>query len=152
MRSNRRLIDRQWGVRDPLRPLSIGGLETVLRTVVHRLGDRRLVFRNQTRLELVFDLMALEMAGFATERRFREIIRRELLRNGGRPARKRRSLDDHGPSSLYAAVGEVRERLGPQRKANLARQHAWRARQKASGQKALQKPPKAVTKRRRSAP
>jgi hypothetical protein len=152
MSSNRRRMERQWRLRDPHRPLSIGGLETVLRTIVDRLGDRRLVFRNQSRLELVFDLMGLEMAGLASERRFREIIRRELLRNGGRPRRERRSLDDHGSSSLYDAIRRVKVRLGPQRAANLAHQHARRARLAASGQKALQKPGKAVAKRRRSPP
>jgi hypothetical protein len=152
IRTNRRLIERQWAIRDPNRPLSIGGLETVLREVVHRLGDRRLVFRNRARIELVFDLMGLEMAGLATERRFREIIRRELLRNGGRPRRGRRSLDDHGSSSLYGAIRQVQTRLAPKRAQNVRAQTARRARQKAAGQSHLRRPPKLVTKRRPALP
>ncbi len=142
MSSNRRLMERQWRVRDPNRPLSIGGLETVLREVVHRLGDRRLVFRNRARLELVFDLMGLEMAGLATERSVRDIIRRDLLRNKGRPRLPRRSLDDHGSSSLYDAIRAVNVRRGPIRAAALVRQHKRRARERATGQKALQRPPR----------
>lgn len=152
MGTNRRLMERQWAVRDPNRPLSIGGLETVLREVVRRLGDRRLVFRNQARLELVFDLMGLEMAGLATERRFREVIRQGLLRNGGRPARKRRYLDDHGSSSLYDAIRRVHARLAPKRAQNVRAQAARRARLKAAGQPRLRKPPKRVTKRRGASP
>jgi hypothetical protein len=152
MSSNRRLMDRQWAVRDPDRPLSIGGLETVLREVVHRLGDRRFVFRNRVRLELVFDLMSLEMSGLASERRFREIIRKELLRNDGRPLRPRRSLDDHGSSSLYDAIRQVNTRLAPKRAQNVKSQAAWQARLKAAGQRRLRKPPKAVTKRRPASP
>lgn len=152
MGANRRLMEHQWSVRDPHRPLSIGGLETVLREVVERLGDRRLVFRNQARLELVFDLMGVEMAGLATERRFREIIRRELLANGGRPRLARRSLDDHRSSSLYDAIREVNARLAPKRAQNVRAQAARRARLKAAGQSRLRKPRKAVTKRRRSLP
>ena len=94
-------MDRQWALRDPARPHSIGGLETVFGEIIRRLGERRFVFRNRERLELVFDLMALDMARLATERRFREIIRARLLANAGRPLRSRRALDDHGLSSLY---------------------------------------------------
>lgn len=86
-------MDRQWAIREPARPHSIGGLETVFGEIIRRLGDRRFVFRNRARPELVFDLMALDMARMATERRFREIIRHALLANGGRPARSRRSLE-----------------------------------------------------------
>jgi hypothetical protein len=152
MGTNRRLMERQWAVRDPNRPLSIGGLETVLREVVHRLGDRRLVFRNQSRLELVFDLMGLEMAGLATERRLREIIRKDLLRNGGRPRCERRSLDDHGSSSLYDAIRRVNARLAPKRAQNVKSQAAHQARLKAAGQSRLRKPAKLVTKRGRRTP
>ena len=152
MGTNRRLMERQWAVRDPNRPLSIGGLETVLREIVKRLGDRRLVFRNQARLALVFDLMALEMAGLASERRFREIIRRELLRNGGRPRRERRALDDHGSSSLYDAIRQVNVRLAPKRAQNVKAQAARRARLKAAGQSRLRKPSKRVTRQRRATP
>lgn len=152
MSRNRRLMERQWQIRDPDRPLSIGGLETVLRTIVDRLGDRRLVFRNQARLELVFDLMGLEMAGLMTERRVRDIIRRELLANGGRPRRERRALDDHGSSSLYDAIRDVNARLAPKRAQNVKAAAARRARLKAAGQSRPGKPRKAVTKRGRSSP
>jgi hypothetical protein len=124
----------------------------VLREVVKRLGDRRLVVRNQARLALVFDLMALEMAGLASERRFREIIRRDLLRNGGRPRRERRALDDHGSSSLYDVIRQVNVRLAPKRAQNVKAQAARRARLKAAGQSRLRKPPKRATKRRPAPP
>ena len=142
MGTNRKLMERQWRVRDPFRPLSIGGLETVLRDIVDRLGERRLVFRNRARLELLFDLMGLEMAGLLTERRVREIIRRELVANKGRPRAARRSLDDHGSSSLYDAIRSVNVRRGPIRAGAMVRQHRRRARQQATGQKALQRPPR----------
>jgi hypothetical protein len=150
--SNRQLMAHQWSIRDPERPHSIGGLEIVLRKLVHRLDDRRFVFRNRARLELVFDLMGLEMAGLASERRFREIIRKELLGNGGRPIRKRRSLDDHGSSSLHDAIRQVNARLSAKRAYNSKAQAASQARRKAAGKPRLRKPPKAVTKGRRKSP
>jgi len=58
MSQTRPLMDHQWAIRDPARPHSIGGLETVFSEAVRRLGERRFVFRNRERLELVFDLMA----------------------------------------------------------------------------------------------
>lgn len=52
------------------------------------------MFRDRKRLELIFDLMALDMAKLTNPIRYREIIRRHLLANKGRPTRKRRALDD----------------------------------------------------------
>ncbi|MGH3074973.1 MAG: hypothetical protein ACRDQC_08605 [Gaiellales bacterium] len=129
----RPLMDHQWAIRDPARPHSIGGLETVFGEIIRRLGERRFVFRNQARLELVFELMALDIARMATERRFREIIRAGLLANGGRPARERRSLDDHGSSSLHDAVREVGARLAQRRAQNAQAQRAHLARRAAAG-------------------
>lgn len=134
MATTRPLMDRQWAIRDPARPHSIGGLETVFGEIIRRLGDRRFVFRNRVRLELVFDLMALDMARMATERRFREVIRDALLANGGRPQRARRALDDHGSSSLYDAVREVEARLAHRRAQNVKAQRAHQARRAAAGQ------------------
>lgn len=87
MRATRPLMDHQWAIREADRPHSIGGLETVFQEVLRRLGDRRFVFRNRERLELVFDLMALDLAKAANELRYREIIRSHLLTNDGRPRR-----------------------------------------------------------------
>ncbi len=136
----RPLMDRQWALRDPARPHSIGGLETVFGEIIRRLGERRFVFRNRERLELVFDLMALDMARLATERRFREIIRARLLANGGRPVRERRSLDDHGSSSLYDAVRQVEARLAHGRAQNAKAQRAHIARRAAAGQRRTRTP------------
>jgi hypothetical protein len=83
---------------------------------------------------------------------FREIIRRELLRNGGRLRSKRRSLYDHGSSSLYDAIRQAKARLGPKRAQNVKAQAARRARLKAAGQSRLGKPRKPITKRRRAGP
>ena len=94
----------------------------------------------------------IEMAGLASERRLREIIRRELLRNGGRPTQERRALDDHGSSSLYDAIRQVNVRLAPKRAQNVKSQAARRARLKAAGQSRLPRPRKAVTKRGRPSP
>jgi hypothetical protein len=134
MAQTRPLMDRQWAIRDPAHPHSIGGLETVFGEIIRRLGERRFVFRNQARLELVFDLMALDMARLATERRFREVIRAGLLANGGRPQRSRRALDDHGSSSLYDAVRDVEARLAHRRAQNAKAQRAHIARRAAAGQ------------------
>jgi hypothetical protein len=133
MRASRDLMERQWAIRDPDRPHSIGGLERVFTEALRRVGDRRFVFRNRARLELVLDLMALDMAHLATERRFREVIRAALLANGGRPRRARRSLDDHGTSSLHDAVREVDARLQRRRAQNAQSQRAHQARRAAAG-------------------
>jgi hypothetical protein len=98
------------------------------------IGERRFVFRNRERLGLVFDLMALDIAKLATEPRFREIIRAGLLANGGRPIRARRSLDDHGSSSLYDAVRDVEAWLARRRAQNAKAQRAHLARRVAAGQ------------------
>jgi len=148
IRRTRPLLERQWAVRDESRPLSIGGLETVFREVVRRLGDRRFVFRNRTRLELVFDLMALDLAKQANELRYREIIRKHLLAHGGRPARQRRSLDDKAGSSLRQAVISVEARLAKRRAQNAATQRAWAARQTAAGKKRVRKPSRRPRARR----
>ena len=133
MRASRDLMERQWAIWDPDRPHSIGGLERVFTEALRRVGVRRFVFRNRARLELVLDLMALDMAHLATERRFREVIRAALLANGGRPRRARRSLDDHGTSSLHDAVREVDARLQRRRAQNAQSQRAHQARRAAAG-------------------
>ena len=133
IRNARPLMDHQWAIREDDRPHSIGGLETVFQEVVRRLGDRRFVFRNRARLELVFDLMALDLAKEANDLRYREIIRTHLLRNAGRPTRKRRALDDHGGSSLHHAVREVEARLKRRREQNARAQRAHLDRLRKSG-------------------
>ncbi len=134
MGAARSLMERQWVIRIPDRPHSIGGLETVFQEIIRRLGERRFVFRNRERLELVFDLMALELARMATERRLREIIRAALLANGGRPIRARRALDDHGSSSLYDAIRQAETRFQHRRARNAKAQRAHVARRAAAGQ------------------
>ena len=104
------------------------------------MGDRRFVFRNHARLELVFDLMELDLAKEANELRYREIIRAHLLANGGSPARARRSLDDHDGSSLRQAVKEVEARLARRREQNARAQRAFVQRQKAAGQARVRTP------------
>lgn len=99
MRENDALMERQWAVRDKERPLSIGALETMFQTVEHRIGDRRYVFRNHRRLELILEMMALDLAGLANAYRYRQIIRSHHKR---RPLARRRSLDDLGGSSLLS--------------------------------------------------
>lgn len=152
MATTRPLMDRQWAIRDPSKPHSIGGLETVFGEIIRRLGDRRFVFRNRVRLELVFDLMALDMARMATERRFREVIRDALLANGGRPSRARRALDDHGSSSLYDAVREVEARLAHRRAQNVKAQRAHQARRAAAGQPRTRTPSRRPRQPRVSSP
>jgi hypothetical protein len=129
----RPLMDHQWAIREDDRPHSIGGLETVFQEVLRRLGDRRFVFRNRERLELVFDLMALDLAKQANELRYREIIRSHLLTNGGRPRRNRRALDDHGGSSIHRGVVEVEARLKRRREQNANAQRAHLASLKEAG-------------------
>jgi hypothetical protein len=133
MRKKRGEMERQWAVRDRSRTLSIGGLEQVFEAVKNRLADRRYVFRNQARLELIFDLMALDLAGLATEFRFRQVIRRHLLAHGGRPTTARRALDDRGGSSLHAVVREAERRLAKRRTQNAKAQRASVQRQRAAG-------------------
>ena len=152
MGTTRLLMERQWAIRDPDRPHSIGGLETIFQEIIRRLGERRFVFRNRERLELVFDLMALEMAKMATERRFREIIRAALLANGGRPTRGRRALDDHGSSSLYDAIREVEARLQHRRVQNAKAQRAHHARRAAVGQPRTRTPSRRPRKKRAPSP
>lgn len=148
IRKTRALMDHQWSIRDPNRPLSIGGLETVFQEVLRRLGDRRFVFRNQARLELVFDLIALDLAKEASELRYREIIRTHLLAHGGRPTRARRALDDREGSSLRRVVIEVEQRLKRRREQNARAQRAWLARLKASGTTRARRAPRRQSRRR----
>ena len=145
---NRPLMERQWAIRRDDRPHSIGGLETVLQEIVRRLGDRRFVFRNRKRLELIFDLMALDMAKLANPVRYREIIRRHLLANKGRPTRTRRALDDSGGSSLHQAVRDVEARLKKRRGQNARAQRAHVARLKAAGASRVRTPSARSPKRR----
>lgn len=137
IRNTRSLMDHQWAIREDDRPHSIGGLETVFQEVLRRLGDRRFVFRNRERLELVFDLMALDLAKQANELRYREIIRSHLLTNDGRPRRKRRALDDHGGSSIHRGVIEVEARLKRRREQNARAQRAHLDRLKQSGRQRI---------------
>ena len=141
-------MERQWAVRRDDRPHSIGGLETVLQEIVRRLGDWRFVFRNRKRLELIFDLMALDMAKLANPVRYREIIRRYLLVNKGRPTRKRRALDDKGGSSLHQAVREVEARLKKRREQNARAQRAHIDRLRKAGKKRVRTPSTRSRKRR----
>jgi len=150
MRENDALMDGQWAVRDKDRPLSIGALETVFQTVEHRIGDRRYVFRNHRRLELILDLIALDLAGLANTYRYRQILRDHLLANGGRPVARRRSLDDVGGSSLLRVIAEAERRLARRREQNARAQRAWVARQKAAG-KPKRRPPSRRPRRRRDA-
>jgi hypothetical protein len=152
MSKSRDLMEHQWAIRDPDRPHSIGGLETVFGEIVRRLGERRFVFRNRARLELVFDLMALELARLATDRRFREIVRAALLRNGGRPLRARRDLDDHGSSSLYDTIRDVEARLRHRRAQNAQAQRAHQARRSAAGQPRTRTPSRRPRNRRVAQP
>lgn len=113
---------------------------------LRRLGDRRFVFRNRERLELVFDLMALDLAKAANELRYREIIRSHLLTNDGRPRRVRRALDDHGGSSIRRAVGEVETRLKRRREQNARAQRAHLERLKAAGTARVRTPSRRTPK------
>ncbi len=133
IRDTRPLMDHQWAIREDDRPHSIGGLETVFQEVLRRLDDRRFVFRNRARLELVFDLMALDLAKEASDLRYREIIRSHPLANGGRPRRKRRALDDRSGSSLHRAVREVEARLKRRSEQNARAQRAHLERLKQAG-------------------
>jgi hypothetical protein len=144
----RALMDHQWAIREDDQPHSIGGLETVFQEVVRRLGDRRFVFRNRARLELVFDLMALDLAKEANDLRYREIIRSHLLGNEGRPRRKRRALDDHAGSSLHQAVREVEARLKRRREQNARAQRAHLERLKQTGQARTRTPSRRPRHRR----
>jgi hypothetical protein len=98
------------------------------------------VFRNRERLELVFDLMALDLAKAANELRYREIIRSHLLTNAGRPSRRRRALDDHGGSSIHRSVVEVEARLKRRREQNASAQRAHLERLKKAGKSRTRTP------------
>jgi hypothetical protein len=147
----RPLMDHQWAIREDDRPHSIGGLETVFQEVLRRLGDRRYVFRNRERLELVFDLMALDLAKASCELRYREIIRSHLADNEGRPRRGRRTLDDHGGSSLHRALREVESRLKRRREQNVRAQRAHLERLNRLG-KTRARTPSRRTRHRRDTP
>lgn len=152
IQKTRPLMEHQWVIREPNRPHSIGGLETVFQEVLRRLGDRRFVFRNRARLELVFDLMALDLAKDANELRYRQIIRTHLLTNDGRPARARRALDDHDGSSLRQAVKDVEARLARRREQNARAQRAFVQRQNAAGQARARTPSRRPRRARVSPP
>ncbi len=145
---NRPLMERQWAIRQDDRPHSIRGLETVLQEAVRRLGDRRFVFRNRKRLELIFDLMALGMAKLANPPRYREIIRRHLLADKGRPTHGRRALDHTRGSSLHQAVRDVEARLKKRREQNARAQRAHVSRPKAAGTTRVATPSARSRKRR----
>lgn len=144
----RPLMEQQWAIRADDRPHSIGGLETVFQEVVRRLGHRCFVFRNRARLGLIFDLIALDLAKEAKDLRYREIIRAHLLRNEGRPVRKRRALDDHGGSSLHLAMREVEARLRRRREQNVRAQRVHVERLKQSGQPRARTPSRRGMNRR----
>ena len=148
IRDTRPLMDHQWAIREDDRPHSIGGLETVFQEVLRRVGDRRFVFRNRERLELVFDLMALDLAKAANELGYREIIRSHLLTNDGRPRRKRRALDDHGGSSIHRGVVEVEARLKRRREQNASAQRAHLERLKQAGTARVRTPSRRARNRR----
>jgi hypothetical protein len=150
MRGTRPLMEHQWAIREADRPHSIGGLETVFQEIVRRLGERRFVFRNRDRLELVFDLMALNLAKEAGELRYREIIRCHVLRHGGRPTRTRRTLDDHGGSSLHQAVNDVERRLSRRREQNARAARAHLERLRKAGQTRARTPSRRPRGRRQA--
>ncbi len=95
------LLTRGFATWQPGRPRSNGAIEHVFDEITKRLWTRRLVFRNQRRLELVVALMLLDLSELADEFRYREEIRKALLRSGGRPPLSRRALDDHGEASIH---------------------------------------------------
>ncbi len=126
--TKRRLMKRQFAIYQEGRPRSGGSLETTLTTLKDRVGDRRYVVRNLSRLELLLALMALDLREQADERSFTRILRRQLEQNAGTLVLPRRSLDDKGGSSLLAAIFEVEERLAEKRERNRRHSQAARAR------------------------
>lgn len=148
LQGTRPLMEHQWAIREKARPHSIGGLETVFQEVVRRLGDRRFVVRNRERLELVFDLMALDLAREASTFRYREIIRSNLLAHAGRPTRTRRALDDLEGSSLHEAIRTVERRLARRRDQNVRAQRAYLERLKEAGKTRARTPSRRPRSRR----
>lgn len=126
--SKRRVMKRQFATYQEGRPRSGGSLETTLKTLKDRIGDRRYVVRNRPRLELILALMALDLREEADERSFVRVLRRLLEQNAGTLVLPRRSLDDKGGSSLHAAILEVERRLAPKRAQNRQNSPAARAR------------------------
>lgn len=83
---------------------STGTVETTIRHIAARFLDRRALFRNRTRLNLLLRLLILNMAAEQShepldERAWAKTIRAELEKTGGVPPPQRR-ISDHGASSL----------------------------------------------------
>lgn len=93
--------------------------------------------RNVARLELILALMTLDLREQADERLFTRILRRLLEQNASTLVLPRRSLDDKGGSSLFAAIFEVERRLEQKRERNRRYSRAARSRNMTTGGKML---------------
>jgi hypothetical protein len=83
------------------RRVAVGPLEPFA-VVRNRLEHRRGTFKNRERLNRLLMLMQLDLNEQASEQRYAEVIRDELLANGGISARRRQIIDRAGASlQLY---------------------------------------------------
>jgi hypothetical protein len=81
--------------------VAVGPLEPFA-VVRNRLEHRRGTFKNRERLNRLLMLMQLDLNEQASEQRYAEVIRGELLANGGISARRRQIIDRAGASlQLY---------------------------------------------------
>jgi hypothetical protein len=111
-----RLIERQFDLRRSDRVRATGAIETALDHSVSSVGERHFVLRNAARLRLLLGLVTLHEREDDDVRAYTNLIRKALLANGGRPARRGYELNDpKRQGSIAAEAALVEERLGEKR-------------------------------------
>jgi hypothetical protein len=96
-------IAAQTATRQPGLSHSTSPVESALRQIDRRIGDRVGSFTNRARLAKLLQLMALDLRGQADSRQWADRLREQLYLAGGRPATHQRTADDpHGTWSLLA--------------------------------------------------
>jgi hypothetical protein len=87
-------IAAQTGTRQPGLSHSTSPVESALRQIDRRIGDRVGSFTNRARLAKLLQLMALDRRGQADSRQWADRLREQLYLAGGRPATHQRTADD----------------------------------------------------------
>ncbi len=126
VRRKGKLIERQFELRRSDRVRSTGAIEEVLDDSVSKIGERHFVFRNAARLRLLLGLVTLHEREDDDVRVYTNVIRKALLANGGKPARRGDELNDpKHEGSIAAEAAVVEQRLGEtrERRRKASQQH-----------------------------
>jgi hypothetical protein len=105
------VIDQlQYKADHPFAPLSIGAVETSIRTIKRHLTNRLRQFGNERRFNLTLALMVLEMRGAADRRLYHRLLHQHFLTQARRwqIADRKALLFDKGESSIDRRIVEAR--------------------------------------------